>query len=145
MDVAQFTAAGIRAAIERKHAEKAEAERRHREKQAAEHATLHESFEKQEVGPHAMERVMAVVQRAIELGEKEALVLRFPSDFMKDQGRSVTSHSDDWASQLTGFAARGAAWFRQELEPRGFRIRAAILDYDKDGIPGDVGLFLRWD
>jgi hypothetical protein len=145
MDASQFTAAGIRAALERKQAEKAEAERQHREKQAAEHAALHETFEKQEVGPHALERVMAVVQRAIEQGEKEALVLRFPSDFMKDEGRSLTSHIGDWTGQLTGFAARGVAWVRQELEPRGFRVRAAILDYDKEGIPGDVGIFLRWD
>ncbi len=145
MDTAQFTAAGIRAALERKQAEKAAAERVFREQRAAEHEALHKAFDAQALAPDVMERVMTVVHRAIEIGEKEALVLRFPSDFMKDGGRSLTSGIGDWEAQLTGIAARGAAWFHRELEPRGFKVRPAILDYDKDGIPGDVGLFLRWD
>jgi hypothetical protein len=31
-----------------------------------------------------------------------------------------------------------------ELKPLGFKLNAQILDYP-GGMPGDIGLYLRWD
>jgi len=144
MDISDFTAGGIRAALERRYAAKQAAERAALAHQAAEHAALHAAFDAQDLPADTLDRVAAMVGRAIELGEKEALVMRFPSDFMKDSGRSLSSHSGDWAAQLTGVAARAQAFFERELAPRGFTLRAGIVEY-KDGMPGDAGFWLRWD
>jgi hypothetical protein len=62
---------------------------------------------------------------------------------MTDSGRSITSHSADWPSHLTGFAARAYAAFQAQLAPRGFTMGAQIIDYP-GGMPGDVGMFLHW-
>jgi hypothetical protein len=144
MPQSEFSAAGIRAMLARKREERLAEERHWRETMAAEHAALHRAFEEREVPPDAMERVSGMVQKAIESGEKEALVFRFPSEFMQDSGRSLTSHLGDWRGQMTGAAAKAIAFFDRELAPRGFHLRAGILDY-KDGMPGDVGFWLRWD
>lgn len=143
MDVSDFSAAGIRAALARKAKAKAAEERAHRERVAAEHQAMRDAFDKQELPPDALERVMSLVMKAVELGEKEALVYHFPSEFMKDSGRCLTSHHGDWRAQMTGAAARAVAAFDAQLAPRGFALRAGILDY-RDGMPGDVGFWIGW-
>jgi hypothetical protein len=144
MDPKDFTADGIRARLQRKRDAQRAEERVQREAAASHHAALHEAFEKRELPPDALERVMLLVDRAIENGLKEALVYRFPSDFMNDSGRSITSRIGDWTQHLTGGASRAHAFFKSELEPRGFSLRAGIVEY-KDGMPGDVGFYLIWD
>lgn len=102
-------------------------------------------FEKQEIPPDALGHVLGLVQKAIEADPRatEVMVVHFPSDFMSDSGRSVTSHSLDWPQHLTGVAARAYSFFQKELAPRGFRLGAQVIDYP-NGMRGDVGLFLRW-
>ncbi len=109
----------------------------------AELEKLRESFDSRELQPDAMDRIAAVVRRAVERGEKEALVLRFPSEWLPDQGRAVTNHDPGWHRRLEGFPARAYAFFEQELAPRGFQLKAQILDFP-GGVPGDVGWFLTW-
>jgi hypothetical protein len=77
------------------------------------------------------------------MGDKQALVVRFPSDWLPDQGRAITNHDRNWPEKLDGFAKRAYDYFKRELEPRGFQIRAEILDWP-GGMPGDVGFFLQW-
>lgn len=144
MDPNDFTADGIRARLQQKRDAQRAEERAQREATAAQHGALREAFEKQELPPDALQRVMLLVDRAIEGGLKEALVYRFPSDFMKDSGRSITSKIGDWTQQLTGAASRAHTFFKSELEPRGFSLRVRIVEY-KDGMPGDVGFYLLWD
>lgn len=140
-----FTADGIHRLL----ADKAAARRAEEEAVAAhakaERETLRAAFEAQEVPPDALERVLALVEKALEADPraKEVMVLHFPSEFMSDSGRSITSHSEDWPRYLTGFAARAYAAFEQQLAPRGFKMGAQIIDYP-GGMPGDVGLFLSW-
>jgi hypothetical protein len=111
----------------------------------AEREKLRAAFEEREVPPDALERVLSLVRKALEADPraKEVMMLHFPSEFMSDSGRSITSHSPDWPKYLTGFAARAYAAFEQQLAPRGFTMGAQILDYP-GGMPGDVGLFLNW-
>lgn len=122
----------------------AEAERIAQEEAAkAERAKLREAFEQREIQPEALDRIATVVRRAVEAGEKEALVLRFPSEWLPDQGRSITSHDPEWRAKLTGFPKRVHDFYMRELAPRGFQLKAQILDWP-GGIPGDVGWFLAW-
>jgi hypothetical protein len=143
MDLKDFTADGIQARLQRKRDAERAKERAQHDAAAAHHLALREAFEKRELPPDALHRVMMMAERAIENGQKEALVYRFPSDFMSDSGRSITSRIGDWRQHLTGSARRAHEFFRSELEPRGFSLRAGIVEY-KDGIPGDVGFYLSW-
>ena len=144
MDPKDFTADGIRARLQRKRDAERAKERSQHAAAAAQQAALREAFESQELPPDALQRVMLMVDRAIESGLKEVLVYRFPSDFMNDSGRSITSHIGDWRQHLTGGARRAHAFFKSELEPRGFLLHAGIVEY-KDGMPGDVGFYLVWE
>ena len=140
-----FTAGGVHAFLAKQH----EAQRAEAAAQAAharaEREKLRAAFAGQGLPADALEKVLGLVRRALEADPhaKEVMLLHFPSEFMADSGRSITSHDPDWAKQLTGVAARAHAAFVKELAPRGFQMAAQILDYP-GGMPGDVGLFLRW-
>jgi len=115
------------------------------QKEAAdiERAKLREAFEKREIQPEALQRIATLIRHAVEAGEKEAMVLRFPSEWLPDQGRSITSHDPEWRAKLSGFPKRAHDFFVKELQPRGFQLKAQIIDWP-NGMPGDVGWFLTW-
>ena len=116
----------------------ADAERIAQEEAAkAERAKLREAFDQREIQPEALDRIAIVVRRAVEAGEKEALVLRFPSEWLPDQGRSITSHDPEWRAKLSGFPKRAYEFYMKELAPRGFQLKAQIMDWP-GGIPGDA-------
>ena len=93
--------------------------------------------------PHALERFSALVRGAAERGEREVLALRFPSEYCTDGGRAINSFEPDWPNTLTGFAKRAYEFWQRELAPQGYKLRAQIMDFPA-GVPGDVGIFLRW-
>jgi hypothetical protein len=104
---------------------------------------LRDAFMTQEIHPDVFERVSRVVQGAAERGESEVLAVRFPSEYCTDGGRAINNFEPGWPDTLTGFAKRGYEFFVKELQPKGYKVRAQILDFP-GGVPGDVGLFLRW-
>jgi CBS domain-containing protein len=88
----------------------------------------------------------AIIQRAREAaehGEKEMMLLRFPSNLCIDQGRAINSALPEWPKSLRGAAAEIYLQWERDLKPRGFRLTARVLDFP-GGKPGDVGLFLVW-
>ena len=128
------------------HSKKAEEEAKQRAFEAStkiELDKLHESFNGREVQPEALDRIATLVRKTIDMGDKQALVLRFPSDWLPDQGRAITNHDKNWYEKLDGFPKRAYDFFKRELEPRGFQIRAEILNWP-GGMPGEVGFFLQW-
>jgi len=82
-------------------------------------------------------------RKAAENGEKEFLLLRFPSELCSDGGRSINVAEADWPSTLRGEAAEIYLRWERDLKPRGFHLSAIILDFP-GGMPGDVGLSLLW-
>jgi hypothetical protein len=104
---------------------------------------LHDAFMAQEIHPDVFERVSRVVKSAAERGEREVLAVRFPSEYCTDGGRAINNFEPDWPQTLTGFAKRAYEFWQKELEPKGYKVRAQIMDFP-GGVPGDVGLFLRW-
>ena len=90
---------------------------------------------------------MAIAQgepkSAAERDEQELMVLRFASEYCTDGGRAINSFEPDWPKTLTGFAKRAYEFWQKELEPHGYKLRAQIMDFP-GGMPGDVGMFLRW-
>jgi hypothetical protein len=108
-----------------------------------EHHQLHDAFMSREIHPAVFERVSKVVRGAAERGEREVLAVRFSSQYCTDGGRAINNFEHDWPDTLTGFAKRAYEFWQKELEPQGYKLRAQIMDFP-GGVPGDVGLFLRW-
>ena len=104
---------------------------------------LRDAFMAQEIHPEVFERVSRVVKGAAERGEREVLAIRFPSEYCTDHGRAINNFESGWPDTLTGFARRAYEFWQKELEPRGYKLRAQIMDFP-GGVPGDVGIFLRW-
>lgn len=76
-------------------------------------------------------------------GQKEYLLLRFPSQLCSDGGRAINVPDPNWPASLRGEAAEIYLRWHSHLRPGGFRLAARILDFP-DGVPGDAGLFLIW-
>jgi hypothetical protein len=112
-------------------------------KQEEEQAQLREAFLEKDVHPQVKDRLNAAIRRAAEQGLNEIQVLVFPSTYCNDSGRRINNNDNDWPSTLEGFAKRAYDYFDKELRPLGFRLRAQIIDFP-GGIPGNVGMFLRW-
>lgn len=138
-----LSADGIRAFLESRKEEEAAKIRANEAEAKAEREKLHAAFEEREVHPDVMDRIAGLVRKAVEMGEKQALLFRFPSDWLPDQGRAITNHAENWPESLNGFAKRAYDYFKRDLEPRGFQIRAEIIDWP-GGMPGDVGFYLQW-
>jgi len=82
-------------------------------------------------------------REAAEHGEKEMLLLRFPSDLCTDGGRAINAPLPDWPKTLRGEAAEIYLRWQSDLKPSGFHLTARVLDFP-GGKPGDIGLFLIW-
>ena len=112
-------------------------------KRAEEEKKIVEAFMAREIGPHAMERVMAAVQKAAERGDTHVQVFQFPSNLCNDAGRAINNADPNWPQTLVGFPAKAFEFFEQNLKQHGFRLRAEVLNYP-GGMPGDVGISLHW-
>ena len=104
---------------------------------------LHEEFLKRELAPDLMDRLSKMVRSAAQRGERELLVFRFPSKFCSDRGRAINNADPKWPETLEGAAKRAFEFFESELKPRGFKLRAEIVEFP-GGMPGDVGFRLAW-
>lgn len=138
-----FSASAIWDHIEKKKQADVEARRAQEAAAKAERDLIRQSFTEREVQPDAMERIATVVRRAVEHGEKRALLLQFPSEWLPDSGRGLTSHDPNWHERLEGFPRRAYDYYVKQLAPRGFQLQVEILDFP-GGMPGDVGWFLTW-
>lgn len=76
-------------------------------------------------------------------GRTEHMLLRFPSQLCSDGGRAINAPDPDWPATLRGEPCDIYERWRNELQPRGFRIGAQIIDFP-EGMPGDAALFLMW-
>ena len=133
----------LRRLTEEKEMEKAKEALEKQRKVDDDHHHLRDAFMAQEIHPDVFERVSRVVKGAAERGEREVLAIRFPSEYCTDHGRAINNFESGWPDTLTGFARRAYEFWQKELEPRGYKLRAQIMDFP-GGVPGDVGIFLRW-
>ena len=119
----------------------------HREEDSREAARRRKATVQQLVDQHIEdENWRALLHRAREVaehGKKEMLLLRFPSQLCSDGGRAINAPEPDWATTLRGEAAELYLRWEHDLKPRGFHLRAQVLDFP-GGVPGDIGLFLVW-
>jgi hypothetical protein len=126
-------------------AEKAEAASRRQAEAEAEKKLLLEKITKPSgvSDEEAMQRVAVIVQRAVSNGQTEVQVYRFPNQLCTDHGRAINQQEPGWEKTLTGLPKEMYEFWGRRLRPLGYKLRFQIVDWP-DGLPGDVGITLKW-
>jgi CBS domain-containing protein len=96
------------------------------------------------VGEELWRELLHHAELAAANGERELMLLRFPSDLCSDGGRKIDVDEQGWEETLRGEAAELYSRWRTELKPQGFGISARIVSYEDEGIIGDLALYLTW-
>ena len=87
--------------------------------------------------------MLSKVKAAFESGQREVMLVSFPSDFCTDGGRRINNRLPGWQDTLPAGAQAFLTFWRDALRPGGFEFGARILNFP-GGMLGDVGLFVTW-
>jgi len=90
-----------------------------------------------------LKRAAAIINRAVNNGLTETEVGRFPNSLFTDHGRAINQQEAGWEKTLTGLPKELFEFWKQYLQPKGYRIKLQIVDWP-DGKPGDIGITLSW-
>ena len=112
-------------------------------RRAEEHRRLQEAFMNRQIQSDVKDRLHKALLIAAERGESHLQILTFPSELCTDGGRAINNGDPNWPDTLVGFAKRAYEFYKAELQPHGYRLRAEILNFPS-GMPGDVGITLAW-
>ena len=100
-----------------------------------------------EVSPEKLLEVKASLllklRSAAKRGVSELMVMRFPCALCTDHGRAINNTESNWPETLTGRPRQAYEFWREQLQPAGYRLKAMIVEWP-GGLPGDVGFFLQW-
>src|SRR5271165_3854783 len=107
-------------------AEQAEAARRAAAKQRADEA---HALIDTHVSDEAWRQIMHRACEAAQLGQKEAILDRFPSQLCVDAGRAINTEEQDWPATLRGRPAEIYLRWERDLKPRGFHLTARVMDF----------------
>jgi len=90
-----------------------------------------------------LKRAATIIKRAVSNGLTEVEVGRFPNQLCTDRGRAINQQEPGWEATLTGLPKELFQFWKQHLQPRGYKIRYQIVDFST-GVPGDIGITLSW-
>ena len=90
-----------------------------------------------------LKRAAAIIERAVANGLTEVEVMRFPNALCTDHGRAINQQESGWEKTLTGLPKELYEFWNRQLRPRGYKLRFQIVDFSQ-GVPGDVGITLKW-
>jgi hypothetical protein len=88
-------------------------------------------------------RVQSSLRSAAQRGETEVMSRRFPNVLCTDKGRAINNAEEGWPETLTGRPQQAFQFWREFMQPNGYRLRAMVIDWP-GGLPGDIGLFVSW-
>ena len=91
----------------------------------------------------ALRRVKLIGERAVTNGLAEVQVYRFPNALCTDHGRAINQQEPGWETTLTGLPKEMYEFWDRQLRPLGYKLKVQIIDFP-DGLPGDVGITLKW-
>ena len=91
----------------------------------------------------ALRRVGIIVERAVSNGLTEVQVYRFPNALCTDNGRAINQQEPGWEKTLTGLPKEMYEFWDRRLRPLGYKLKVQIIDFP-GGMPGDVGITLKW-
>ena len=89
-------------------------------------------------------RAAAIIKRAANNGLMEVEIFRFPKELCTDRGRAINQGEAGWQTTLTGLPKELYEFWEKHLKPRGYKVGFRIVDFP-GGMPGDVGMTLRWN
>ncbi len=140
-----FSADDLRRRMNESAAAKAAEElQRMREQEEKQNAVMDEFHQPPARTPdQLLQLIMQLVNQAAERGESQVQVYRFPNQLCTDRGRAINNFEEGWDKTLEGRPRLGYEFWRDHLQPLGFRLKAEVLDYP-GGMPGDIGFFLCW-
>ena len=90
-----------------------------------------------------MKKAAVIIERAAKNGLTEVQVYRFPNTLCTDRGRAINQQEAGWEATLTGIPKEIYQFWDRRLRPLGYRLRVQIVDFS-GGVPGDVGMTLKW-
>ena len=90
-----------------------------------------------------MARAVAIIKRAANNGLTEVEIGRFPNQLCTDRGRAINQREAGWEKTLTGLPKELYDFWEKHLKDRGYKIAFQIVDFP-GGMPGDIGMTLRW-
>ena len=88
-------------------------------------------------------RAVRVIERAVSNGLTEVQVYRFPNQLCTDKGRAINQQEPGWEDTLTGIPKEIYQLWAKYFRERGYKLRVEIIDFP-GGMPGDVGMTLKW-
>src|SRR5215212_2841696 len=92
----------------------------------------------------ALKRVATIIQRAVKNGLTEVEIIRFPNTLCTDRGRAVNNNLESgWEKTLTGLPKEMYEFWDRQLRPLGYKLRFQVVDFS-GGVPGDIGVTLKW-
>jgi hypothetical protein len=127
-------------------AEKASEDSRQREKAEAEKKALLDRLSRPSgvSDDEAINRVVAIINRAVKSGQAEVEVLRFPNALCADRGRAINNNMEaGWEATLTGLPKEMHQFWDRHLRPLGYKARFHVVDFP-GGVPGDIAITLMW-
>ena len=89
------------------------------------------------------ERALVIIQRAIQNGLTQVQFYRFPNTLCTDRGRAINQQERNFASTLTGVPKEIYEFWDRQMRPLGYKLQFQIVDFP-GGVPGDVGITLKW-
>jgi hypothetical protein len=131
--------------IEVAEAEKAKDEiRRHKNEEAEKKALIDRLSKRSGLSDEeVMKKAATIIERAASNGLTEVQVYRFPNSLCTDQGRAINQQEPGWESTLTGIPKEIYEFWHRHLRPLDYKLRVQIVDFP-GGMPGDVGISLKW-
>jgi hypothetical protein len=91
----------------------------------------------------AIRRARAIIERGMKNRQTEIEVIRFSNQLCTDKGRAINQREPGWEDTLIGEPKEMYEFWHKHLRPRGYKLKAQIADFP-DGLPGDIGITLRW-
>ena len=91
----------------------------------------------------AIQRAIKIIERAVSNGRTEVQVHRFPNQLCTDRGRAINQQEPGWEDTLTGVPKEIYELWAKYFRERGYKLKVEIVDFP-GGMPGDVGMTLKW-
>jgi hypothetical protein len=122
----------------------AEAERRRAAAEAEKKALIDKLSKPPDITEEErIKRAAAIIERAVANGMTEVQVMRFPNSLCTDHGRAINQGEPGWERTLTGLPKEMYEFWYRQLRPLGYKVRFQIVEFP-DGLPGDIGITLKW-
>jgi hypothetical protein len=133
----------LRMQLAQREAARAAEEARKTEAATAEHQAWVDALKADHVPDGAIERLNRRIAIAIEAGQHEIELLRFPNEITTDRGRAINQAEPGWERSLTGIPKVAYEYWAKHLRDHGYHLRAEVVSFP-NGIPGDCALYLGW-